>query len=262
MNELEVEQYFDTTSETYTRKRDIDEIESWPLFDEFLEEASTEGDRLLEIGCGDGLLPEYALEYTDVTEAHGLDISTEMLPDDGRAQYLNASATDLPLPFEPESFDFVVLSDVLHHLVGDRRSQSKLKAQAALIEAANLLKEGGHLVVKDISYRSPVGPDELTSCAIFYGLKYFTGLASAIDDQAAPGLLVSFYTQAELVEMLQQAGTTITRKEIDVKKQRSVPRRVLIGESACIRLYARKKPRTTETERADDETASRSRVTV
>ena len=246
MNEQEVGQYFDATADVYSHERGLDEIESWPVVDEFIDRLSTEGDRLLEIGCGDGLLLEYALEHTDVTEAHGLDISPEMLPDaddDVRAHYVEGSATDLPLPFEPESFDFVVMSDVLHHLVGANRAQSKLKAQAALIEASTLLKPGGYLVVKDIYYRSPIGPDQLTSYAIFFGLKYFSGIASAIDEQAAPGLLVSFYTQDELLELLRQAGTTVVGTSVDVKTQPSIPRRALIGESACIRLYARKKPR-------------------
>ncbi|MFP8957247.1 class I SAM-dependent methyltransferase [Natrialbaceae archaeon A-CW3] len=250
MNEIEVGQYFDTASESYTHEKSVEEISSWPIVDEFIADLSSNGDRLLEIGCGDGLLLEYALNQTDVTEAYGLDLSTAMLPDpndDVRARYVQGSATDLPLPFEPESFDFVVMSDVLHHLVGANRSQSKLKAQAALIEAVNLLKEGGHLVVKDIYHRSHVGPDKLVPYAIFYGLKYFVGVASAIDEEATPGLLVSFYTSDELVEMLEQAGTALVKvEEVSRGAKKSVVRRALIGESTCIRLYARKQSRQLE----------------
>lgn len=249
MNEMEVSQYFDSTSTVYSHDRAVDEVESWPLVEEFLGERCSTGDRILEIGCGDGLLLEYVLEHTDVDEAYGVDISTEMLPDatdDVEAIYLQASATDLPLPFEPESFDFVVMADVLHHLVGDHRARSKVKAQAALVAATELLKPGGHLILKDIYYRSPIGPDELTSYAIFYGLKYANGLASVIDEEAADGLLVSFYTQDELVELLRQAGTTILKQEVEAKPATSVLRRVLVGESACIRLYARKQPRIRE----------------
>lgn len=246
MNETEVGEYFDTTSDAYTHDTDVDDIDFWPIVDGFIDEVCDDGDRVLEIGCGDGFLLEYVLEHTDVAEAYGLDVSTEMLPgldDDVRATYLHGSATDLPLPFQPETFDFVVMSDVLHHLVGDHRAHSKLKAQAALIEATNLLKPGGYLIVKDIYYRSPVGPDVSTSYVIFYGLKYLTGLASAIDEQAAPGLLVSFYTRDELLEMLRQSGTRVVRTEIERTPATSLPRRVLVGESACIRLYAEKKRR-------------------
>ena len=246
MDETEVGAYFDTASSAYTHDQEIDEIDFWPTVDGFIDERCSAGDRGLEIGCGDGLFLEYVLETTDVSEAYGVDISTAMLPDpeeDVRARYLQASATDLPLPFEPESFDYVVFSDVLHHLVGDSRSHSRCKVQAALVEATNLLREGGHLIVKDIYHHSPVGPDELTSYVIFYGLKYLTGLASIVDEQATDGLLVSFYTEDELVEMLEQAGTSVVRKEVERMPDASLPRRVLIEESACIRLYAEKNPR-------------------
>ncbi|MHC3436765.1 class I SAM-dependent methyltransferase [Natrialbaceae archaeon A-gly3] len=246
MDETEVGAYFDTASSAYTHDQEIDEIDFWPIVDGFIAEHCSPDDRVLEIGCGDGLFLEYVLERTDVDEAYGIDISREMLPgpeEDVRARYLEASATDLPLPFEPESFDYVVFSDVLHHLVADHRAGSKRKAQVALVEAVNLLRDGGHLIVKDIYHHSPVGPDELTSYQIFYGLKYLTGLASVVDDQATDGLLVSFYTEDELVEMLEQAGTTVVRKEVERMPDASLLRRVLIGESACIRLYAEKNRR-------------------
>ena len=247
MDETEVGAYFDTASSDYTHDQEIDEIDFWPTVDGFIAERCSVGDRVLEIGCGDGLFLEYVLETTDVSEAYGIDISMAMLPDPGedvRARYLQASATDLPLPFEPASFDYVVFSDVLHHLVGDSRSHSRCKAQAALVEATNLLRDGGHLIVKDIYHHSPVGPDELTSYMIFYGLKHLTGLASVVDDQATDGLLVSFYTDEELVEMLEQAGTTVVRTETEpMVGASSLPRRVLIEESACIRLYAEKNSR-------------------
>ncbi|SEH12387.1 Ubiquinone/menaquinone biosynthesis C-methylase UbiE [Natronorubrum sediminis] len=245
MNDLEVADYFDANTNAYRNERTVDAVESWPLVDERLEDAASEGDRLLEIGCGDGLFLEYVLEHTDIEEGYGMDISAEMLPDDERyrGRYLQASATKLPLPFAPESFDFVVMGDVLHHLVGPTRADSKRRAQIALLEATTLLKEGGHLIVKDIYYESPVGPKTLTSQGIFYGLKHATRLAEAVDEEVVPGLLVSFYTRGEFHEMVRQAGTTIVQEEVDVKEQSTLSRRVLVGESACIRLYARKNRR-------------------
>lgn len=252
MDESAVGRYFDARADEYTQDTAVDEMDGSPIVDEFVDRHCTEGDRILEIGCGDGLLLEYTLEHTAVTDAYGVDISAEMLPgpdDDTRAQYLHASAMDLPLPFRPETFDFVVLSDVLHHLVGTHRSESKRKAQAALVAATSLLRPGGYLIVKDIYYESPLGPETLTSHLIFYGLKHFAGIASKIDDQALPGLLVSFYTRDELIELLRQSGTRIVDEEIETGPDRSPARRLLSGDSGCIRLYAEK--RTRDRDRSD-----------
>jgi SAM-dependent methyltransferase len=218
MDGTAVSQYFDATSDVYTTETEIDEMDSPPLVDEFIDRHCTEGDRLLEIGCGDGNLLEYALEYTDISEAYGLDISGEMLPDpedESRARYIHASATDLPLPFERETFDFVVMSDVLHHLVGSHRWESKRYAQATLVEATNLLRPGGYLVLKDIFYESPVGPNTLTSHLIFFGLRHLSGVASRIDAEALPGLLVAFYTRDELLELVRRSGTEIVDQSIE-----------------------------------------------
>ncbi len=246
MNETTVSHYFDAQANAYSVEVDIDEMETVPLVDECIDDRCTEGDRLLEIGCGNGQLLEYVLEYTDVTDAVGIDVSTEMLPDphdDVRAQYLHASATDLPLPFERESFDFVVLSDVLHHLVGPTRSESKRRAQAALVEATNLLRPGGYLIVKEIYYESPLGPDTLTSHLIFFGLKHGSRLVSRIERQALPGLLVSFYTRDELLALLRQSGAKPIRWSLESGPDGSTLQHLLTGESGCIRLYARKTTR-------------------
>lgn len=242
MDEGAVSQYFDATADVYTTKTETDEMDPPPLVDEFIDHRCKKGERILEIGCGDGSLLEYVLVYTDVSEAYGVDISTEMLPnpDDVRGQYLHASATDLPLPFEREGFDFVVMSDVLHHLVGSHRWESKRRAQAALVEATNLLRPGGYLIVKDIFYESRAGPDTLTSHLIFLGLRHCSGIASRIDAEALPGLLVAFYTRDELRELLRQSGTTVVDQSIEWGSQRSNVRRLLAGDSGCIRLYAEK----------------------
>lgn len=248
MDGTAVSKYFDATADVYTSDTDIDAMDPPPLVDEFIGPRCSPGDRLLEIGCGDGTLLEYVLAHTDVSEACGIDISREMLPDpndDVRAQYVHGSATDLPLPFEREGFDVVVLSDVLHHLVGTHRFESKRRAQATLVEAVNLLRPGGYLVVKDIFYESPVGPDTLTSHLVFFGLGYCSGIAARLDTEALPGLLVSFYTRDELREMIRLSGATTLEQSTERGPDPSGLRRLLTGDSGCIRLYAQKKRRGT-----------------
>lgn len=252
MDETAVSEYFDANADVYSSgsgSEAVERIDSWSTVDGFIAQQCRDGDRLLEIGCGDGRLLEYALETTEISEAYGMDISAEMLPDadaDVRAHYRQASATDLPLPYQPESFDFVVMGDVLHHLVGATRAESKRKAQTALVEAATLVREGGYLIVKDIHYPSTVGPDALTSYLIFYGLKYATGIASLLEEQAAPGLLVSFYTREELIELLERAGTDVVAIETESapKREKKPLRRALSSESGCIQLFAERKSRT------------------
>ena len=250
MDAKAVGQYFDERADGYTHDVDPEGLESSPIADGFVAGNCSGDDRLLEIGCGDGLFLEYVLAETDVAEAYGIDISSAMLPggDDARATYVRASATDYRIPFQEGTFDFVVFRDVLHHLVADSRTASKLTAQAVLEEAATLLKPGGYLILKDIYDHSPVGPQTLTPSAIFYGLKYFDDLVSKIEPQAVPGLLVSFYTREELLSLVRRAGVRIVDEEIEERPPESLPIRLFSGESGCIRLYAE----TTDSDRTRD----------
>ncbi|MCB9591506.1 MAG: methyltransferase domain-containing protein [Sandaracinaceae bacterium] len=92
--------------------------------------------RVLEIGCGTGLLLSRIAELAD--EAVGVDLSPGML-EQARARGLEVvegSAT--ALPFEDASFDLAFSFKVLAHVE---------PIEAALREAARVVRPGGHVVV-------------------------------------------------------------------------------------------------------------------
>ncbi|EER01003.1 3-demethylubiquinone-9 3-methyltransferase, putative [Perkinsus marinus ATCC 50983] len=102
--------------------------------------------RYLDVGCGGGLLTEemastygYNITGIDISEAslqqarqHGRDIPN--------LHYQVGSVYDIPFP--DNSFDGVIISDVLEHL---------LDLQGALTEIFRVLKPGGVLVFDTIS---------------------------------------------------------------------------------------------------------------
>jgi 2-polyprenyl-6-hydroxyphenyl methylase/3-demethylubiquinone-9 3-methyltransferase len=77
--------------------------------------ANVDGKRVLEIGCGDGRLTwKYA---TTAAQVVGIDLEREELriavidrPSDLEARTLIAQADATRLPFQKESFDFVLFS--------------------------------------------------------------------------------------------------------------------------------------------------------
>lgn len=75
---------------------------------DFIQEFTPKSGKVLDIGCGDmhlaSLLPDY--DWT------GLDINTEQSK--GRAIEQDLEKT--PYPFDPESFDTIVCSEVLEHM--------------------------------------------------------------------------------------------------------------------------------------------------
>lgn len=110
--------------------------------------------RVLDMGCGGGLVSNALARLPGYAVIEGVDLSPEALqyaavtaeraPGRARANFRNASVYDLP--FEAGTFDAVILSDVLEHL---------LDIPAALREAARVLTPGGLLLFDTID-RSPV----------------------------------------------------------------------------------------------------------
>ncbi len=97
------------------------------------------GQSLLDIGVGTGRLIDMFSEQ----DKHGVDISIDYLrlaAQKGISPYL-AKAEELP--FEDKSFDIIVSTDVLEHV---------LDLNAAIAEMYRVLKPGGHLIVR-VPYR-------------------------------------------------------------------------------------------------------------
>lgn len=104
------------------------------------------GDRLLEIGCGEGanlhhLRPAGAIRF-------GIDYSAPKTAFARRATDAHTATADATrLPFADECFDAVLIRDVLHH-IGD--------VPAVLSEARRVLKRSGKLTLVEPNRASPL----------------------------------------------------------------------------------------------------------
>jgi ubiquinone biosynthesis O-methyltransferase len=104
------------------------------------------GMRVLDIGCGDGVLTyELARGGADVvgidTEEHGLAFAEENLKREnanGNLKYAFKNASAYDMPFESESFDCVVCTEVIEHVQDPER---------LVREAHRVLKKGGQVIL-------------------------------------------------------------------------------------------------------------------
>jgi 2-polyprenyl-6-hydroxyphenyl methylase/3-demethylubiquinone-9 3-methyltransferase len=101
--------------------------------------------RVLEVGCGDGLLAARLLDALPTATLVGIDIAPEpgrlFDGDRTRAQFRSMTSSELRAE-HPDAFDIVVLCDVLHHVALDERD-------ALLADMAALAAPGATIVVKD-----------------------------------------------------------------------------------------------------------------
>lgn len=129
--------YYDEFSSWYERERDhgyhalVDRLELDALAP-FLP-----GARVLEAGCGTGLLLAHARR--DARLALGVDLSRGMLGHARRKGLGVAQATIERLPFSDRSFDVVYSFKVLAHVV---------QIEAALAELSRVVRPGGTMVLE------------------------------------------------------------------------------------------------------------------
>jgi demethylmenaquinone methyltransferase/2-methoxy-6-polyprenyl-1,4-benzoquinol methylase len=162
-----------------------------------------EGDRILDIGCGTGVLEE-RINATN-TEVIGVDITEEMVRLAQGKRIPSLVSLTLGdgehLPFKDGSFDSILSCYVVKYCNPEHLS----------LEMARVLRPGGTLVLYDFS--SPRGPFAPFHALYVYGaMKLFGRILRPLDPDAAltyealPEVIRSRIWDAHFDETLERAG--------------------------------------------------------
>lgn len=95
-----------------------------------------EGRRILDVGCGIGMYVEKFRRYSG--DVYGVDVDPEKVAQASRTLPNISEAPAETLPFEDNTFDVIMLHEVIEHVDDDRRS---------IQEAVRCLKPGGKVVI-------------------------------------------------------------------------------------------------------------------
>jgi SAM-dependent methyltransferase len=118
----------------------------------FIREHIATGSRILDVGCGTGVLAERLLrEGYDVTGADPFAAMLERV----RAREPRLKTVHAPgqnLPFDDDTFDFTYCVAVMHHIADPK------DVHDTLVEMCRVTKPGGHVLVWDHNPRNPYWP--------------------------------------------------------------------------------------------------------
>ncbi len=95
-----------------------------------------ENKRMLDIGCGIGTYVSQLRRFSD--EVYGVDVDPARVKEGGRSVPSLSVARGEELPFQDESFDTVLLHEVLEHVEDDRQT---------ICEAHRVTKVGGSIFI-------------------------------------------------------------------------------------------------------------------
>ncbi|MFH1484975.1 MAG: class I SAM-dependent methyltransferase [Chloroflexota bacterium] len=95
-----------------------------------------ENRRIMDIGCGIGTYVRQFRRYS--SDVYGIDVDFERVKEGGRSLPNLAAARGEDLPFKENTFDVILLHEVLEHVQDDRK---------ALQEACRVARQGGSIVI-------------------------------------------------------------------------------------------------------------------
>jgi SAM-dependent methyltransferase len=175
---------------------------------EFIKSHSSEGGTLVDVGCGTGNVLSYITKQANLREICGIDVAPSYLEQVQRTLHadvhLGSILDESFINNLHKNFDFVLLVAVLHHLVGNTRSQSRHKAELAIKNSLKLTSNNGYLIIHE-----PVFYPSRAMTELFYIKRFLSRLTSRriqlFDKWNNIGNpVVSYYTNEDLHKMVKQ----------------------------------------------------------
>lgn len=212
MTENQVAEFFESHTNEYKAGLKPGSEEKLQFIQQNVDDET--GVRVLDVGCGSGLFADAVGELFESSSTFGTEITREMYS--GQSVDVELLLSDAQsLPFESESFQLIHLDAVLHHIVGETRSESKKKAKRTFSELFRVLEPGGHILLTERIQRGRAVSDELLSSAIFYGLKYASKALHPLHPQIyADQPPICFYSTEELTSMIEANSGEILKKDV------------------------------------------------
>jgi SAM-dependent methyltransferase len=101
--------------------------------------AKKDGLKILDIGCGTGETLTFLEDFLDKPSLYGVDTSAVAIEFAKKRGHQNILKVDAKkLPFKTDTFDYVLLLDVIEHIKDD---------DSVILEAKRVLRPGGHIII-------------------------------------------------------------------------------------------------------------------
>lgn len=110
------------------------------------------GRKLLDVGCGDGHDAEIFIDRFGL-DTYGIDVYQHQDVESVKGLKFKKGGI-FNIPFDDQSFDYIFLHDVLHHI--DEPQQRYEKHIAALKKLKRVCKQGGYILIVEANRYNPL----------------------------------------------------------------------------------------------------------
>lgn len=193
-----VNSHFTAFSEPYIRIRDRYESPALQFIIKDSMHKNKDDLTVCDMGGGNGNLLSNVEKYTQITDLCNIELTRNYFSNLASENIKSIHGSIINLPIRDNSFDYVIVEDVLHHLIGSTRAHSKQNVINALNEMQRVVKNSGYIIIdEEYNYHKQF------STILFHITKQF----SKWNIQCKyfyihKDIIVSFLTPTELTKML------------------------------------------------------------
>jgi len=189
-------------SEDYRTRKGIIHDKEDPIMIDFIRSHASSEDKILEVGGGSGAFLDLVLENTSILETYNMELVYDTYRKQVNGGICLIGGNALDLPFGDRSFEWVVVKNLLHHLVGRTRRESKAYAKRAVEELMRVVKDGGYVIILEQYNRH-----RLFSSVIFYLTLFFSVFGIGFKSFGwGKNVIVSFLSPDEIRNLLRESG--------------------------------------------------------
>jgi len=172
------------------------------------------GHTLLDVGAGSGTFASLVKKCIPDMRVTAVDPSARLLSqlNDRSIRKVVGKLPDLSLN-PADTFLFIHVKEVLHHLVGKTVNESRDTVTRSLLALKDHLNDSGFLMIHELYWETYIVPS-VSRTLTFYLLSICTKLHIRLPyREHLERLLVCFYTTSELENMLKDCGFVIVRSK-------------------------------------------------
>lgn len=213
MQDRSVQKLFNQDFQKYSGKKQS--AKNSPLIGYFLNWAKEKGKRNLKIcefgGAGGGLLAKIGSLANFPVDLYNVEIIQKYQKYQASSKIKFFNRTILNSHFPDNSFDVLIIRDVLHHLIGRNLKETFHNQDLAIEELARLIKPKGIILIEEL-----VNCSQLASRMIYLFSKMNSHLGIRIKGfQISPYTIISFLSPPELLKKIEKI---FGQKSIQKKK--------------------------------------------